>query len=127
MMNPEPSRSELLQHIAELEARLAGYETEQAEAPFARDTGGKRAEQAWRESEERLRLLLENIPASIAMFDREMRYVAVSGRWRVKYLGDVERVLGESHYEVFPQCPESWRAAHRRGLAVPWRCRPWGH
>ena len=66
-MNPEQSRTELLQRIAQLEARLAGYEAGQTEPAFARDAGGQRAEQASRESEERLRLLLENIPVSIAM------------------------------------------------------------
>ena len=85
---------------------------------FAREiTERKRVEQASRESEERLRLFIEYVPASIAMFDREMRYVAVSRRWNVEYLGGAECVLGQSHYEVFPECPERWRAAHRRGLA----------
>jgi PAS domain S-box-containing protein len=117
-MNPEPSRSELLHRIAELEARLKGYEAGQTEPAFAGEITGRRlAEQASQESDERLRLFMENVPASIAMFDREMRYVAVSRRWRLEYLGAAECVLGQSHYEVFPECPERWRAAHRRGMA----------
>jgi len=118
MTNSEPSRSELLHRIAELEARLTSYETGQTEPAFAREiTGRRRAEQASQESGERLRLFMENVPASIAMFDREMRYVAVSRRWRLEYLDAAECVLGQFHYEVFPECPERWRASHRRGMA----------
>ena len=74
------------------------------------------AERALYESEERLRLFVENVPAAIAMFDREMRYMAVSRRWRMQYLGGRE-CLGHCHYDVFPDCPERWRAAHRKGIA----------
>src|SRR4029079_1985229 len=116
-MKPERSRSELLHRIAELEARLEAYETEETESAFSRQMiECVRAQQASRESEERLRLFMENLPVSIAMFDREMRYMAVSGRW-AEYFGGAQRMLGQSHYEVFPDCPERWRAAHRRGMA----------
>jgi hypothetical protein len=51
------------------------------------------------------------------MFDREMRYLHVSRRWRTDYdLGDRD-LRGVLHYDVFPNIPESWKEAHRRGLA----------
>jgi two-component system, sensor histidine kinase and response regulator len=72
---------------------------------------------ALRESQERLQLLIDHAPASLAMFDREMRYLVVSQRWRDDYgLGDRE-LIGHSHYEIFPEIPEHWRQAHQRGLA----------
>jgi PAS domain S-box-containing protein len=50
------------------------------------------------------------------MFDREMRYLQVSRRWREDYgLGDRD-LAGVSHYDVFPGIPERWKEAHRRGL-----------
>jgi len=65
-----------------------------------------------------LYLLIQQIPLGIAMFDREMRYVAASNRWKKDYKipGDVN-IIGRLHYEIFPEIPERWKEVHRRGLA----------
>jgi PAS domain S-box-containing protein len=77
----------------------------------------KAAEVALNESRERMRIFIEHAPAALAMFDRGMRYLAVSDRWKQDY-GLVDRELvGLSHYEVFPDIPERWKSAHRSGLA----------
>jgi PAS domain S-box-containing protein len=65
-----------------------------------------------------LSLLIQQVPVSIAMFDREMRYLAASNRWKLDYnipmgIG----IIGRSHYEIFPEIPERWKEVHRRGLA----------
>lgn len=80
-------------------------------------TARRQAEQALRESDERLRLFTEHAPAALAMFDREMRYLAVSRRWLDDYGLDGQDVIGQSHYDVVSEIPARWRDVHRRGLA----------
>lgn len=72
---------------------------------------------ALRRSENRLRSLTEHAPAAIAIFDRNMRYLAVSRRWIEDYRLDGQDIIGACHYEVVPGLPERWRDVHRRGLA----------
>ncbi|GEJ58790.1 ATP-binding protein [Anaeromyxobacter diazotrophicus] len=98
-----------------------------------------------RDAEALLRLVVESTPGAIAIFDRHMRYLAVSRRWQEAYRLRGEDVLGRSHYEVFPELPERWKEVHRRCLAgavescdedpfvradgrldwVKWEIRPW--
>lgn len=79
-------------------------------------TARKLAELAQRESKELLQLFIDRAPAALAMFDREMRYLAVSRRWLEENSLEGREVLGRSHYEIAPDVPERWREAHRRGM-----------
>jgi PAS domain S-box-containing protein len=69
------------------------------------------------ESEQRFRLFIEHAPAALAMLDREMHYVSVSNQWLSDYKLEGRNILGLSHYEIFPEIPESWREILHRGLA----------
>ncbi|MEZ6187886.1 MAG: PAS domain-containing protein [Planctomycetota bacterium] len=67
--------------------------------------------------QQRLEQFVHNAPAAIAYFDRDMRYLAASQRWRDDYgLGDAP-LVGRSHYDVFPEIGEDWKAGHRQTLA----------
>lgn len=105
----------------------------------------KAMETALHENEERLRLLIEHVPAALAMFDRDMRYLAASTRWSEDFGLQERDIIGHSHYEIFPEIGEELKAIHRRGMAgetvssdedsferddgsvhwLRWKMRPW--
>ena len=114
-------------------------------------TDRKRAEAAVKESEARVRareellkIFVKNVPAGVAMLDREMRYLQVSDRFCADYGVDGAAIIGRSHYDVFPDLPERWKEVHRRAQSgetiradedpwdrtqgtvwVQWEIRPW--
>ena len=67
-------------------------------------------------SEARLRLFVDRAPAAIAMFDTKMRYLATNQRFLEDYglheAAGADALIGRSHYEIFPEIPERWRAIH---------------
>lgn len=61
-------------------------------------------------------IFISQAPLAIAMFDREMRYLAVSSKW-LSDNGLVNRsVIGKYHYEIFPELGEYWKDIHRECL-----------
>ena len=80
-------------------------------------TERKRVEEKLRSSERQLRAFIENAPVCVAMFDREMRYLAASRRWTTDYGFGHSDLSGLCLYELIPNLPEKWRESHRRGMA----------
>ena len=80
-------------------------------------TERKAAEQALHAHEELLRIFVKNVPAAVAMLDRDMHYLQVSDRWCTDYLSGRAQILGRSHYELFSDMPERWKEVHRRAVA----------
>ena len=64
-----------------------------------------------------INIFIKDVPLALAIFDREMRYIYASARWRNDYgLGD-RPLKGISHYDLFPEIPKAWREAHRQCLS----------
>ncbi len=92
-----------------------------------------------------MEMFIEHSPAAVAMFDKELRYIAYSRRWLTDYDLDDVNLLGKHHYEVFPEIGHRWKAVHQRVLTgaverqefdrfdradgsvtwVNWEVRPW--
>ncbi|MFD1142027.1 PAS domain S-box protein [Larkinella insperata] len=87
----------------------------------------KIAEQTLLNEKSRLAAFVEHAPAAVAMFDREMQYIAVSRRWMEDYRLPGS-VLGMSHYDVFPNTTEKWKATYARCVqgAVESNAEEWG-
>jgi diguanylate cyclase (GGDEF)-like protein/PAS domain S-box-containing protein len=79
-------------------------------------TERKRIETDLRQSDELFQLFTQHAPAALAMFDRDMRYIAVSRRWCDDFGLQRADILGRSHYEIFPDLPARWVTVHRRAL-----------
>ncbi|NMG22903.1 PAS domain S-box protein, partial [Brasilonema bromeliae] len=77
----------------------------------------KQIEESLQVREEQLRLFVEHAPAAIAMLDNQMRYILVSQRWLTDFQLQNQNIIGRSHYEVFPEIPDSWREIHALCLA----------
>jgi|GEM_PF-6511597 len=56
-----------------------------------------------------MQAFIEQAPAAIAMFDKNMHYIAASKRWLSDYRIEDRQVLRRSHYDVFPEIPDRWR------------------
>jgi PAS domain S-box-containing protein len=70
-----------------------------------------------REHERKLSLFIEGAPVGIAMFDQEMRYVAVSRRFLETFKISELDIIGRCHYDTLPNIPQRWRVINQACLA----------
>ena len=136
----KPTYEELEERLAKAEATIRALRRGGVDHVV-----GSGTEEPARVSEATLRLFVEDAPFALSMYDRQMRYLAASARWKADYGLAARDVVGESHYGLFPEIPERWREVHRRGIAgevlsndedrfvrldgsvqwVRWEVRPW--
>jgi PAS domain S-box-containing protein len=138
--------NDLPAHGGHLRRRLSAKQIgpDGGERTRAEETAASESQARLQAREEFLQIFLKNVPAGVAMLDRQMRYLQVSDRWCADFGVDGSAIIGRSHYEVFPDIPERWKEIHRRALSgetvragedpwerphgtvwVQWEIRPW--
>ena len=61
--------------------------------------------------------LVKALPGIVAVFDRDMHYLAHNDAWVREYsLEDFIPLIGKLHYDVFPDMPDHWREVLKRCL-----------
>jgi len=79
-------------------------------------TERKKTEAELFENKERLSLFIKHIPLSLAMFDKDMNYIAHSDNWLIDYGVDNNCIKGKNHYEIFPETIDRWKPVFDRCL-----------
>jgi len=76
-----------------------------------------RAAEVLRMTHDRMNTFVRHAPLCVAMFDRNMVYLAASDRWTQEHGTADADLIGRCEYEVHPDLPAAWRLNHQRGLA----------
>ncbi|WP_147677560.1 PAS domain S-box protein [Algibacter pacificus] len=56
-------------------------------------------------------------PTAIAMLDKNMCYIAASKKWVSDYKMEGQEIIGRSHYDLFPEISDDWKANHQKCLS----------
>ncbi|UNY98686.1 PAS domain S-box protein [Zhouia spongiae] len=75
-------------------------------------TKEKQAEMTLQNSFRQNLIFVEQAPSAIAMFNRDMEYIAASKKWKEDYGLEGMEILGKSHYEIFPEIGDDWKKIH---------------
>ncbi|MGE5491930.1 MAG: PAS domain S-box protein, partial [Actinomycetota bacterium] len=60
--------------------------------------------------------LIEQMPIAVAVFDRQMNYLAVSKPWLAAYGRRHTDLVGRNYYQAHPGVPQEWRRIHNEVL-----------
>ena len=79
----------------------------------------KRVVQSLEHSRSLFQSFVEHTPVAVAMLDQQLRYVAVSQRWYHDYQLGERDIIGQYHYDVFPEIRDmrEWQDIYQRCLA----------
>ncbi|MEG3894288.1 MULTISPECIES: response regulator [unclassified Microcoleus] len=79
-------------------------------------TERKQAEDALERERQQLKQIITCVPVAMAMFDREMRYLANSHKWLTQFNLEWQSLTNCSHYELFPDTPNRWKVMYQEVL-----------
>lgn len=103
--------------LMDIASHRIDYNNRKAILSLGRDvTEQVKAEAELAERETQLKLFVHHSPASLAMFDNDLRYIIASSRWLSDYKLGEQNIIGKTHYEVFPEIEQDWKEIHQRCL-----------
>jgi PAS domain S-box-containing protein len=70
-----------------------------------------------KESQKQLLSFIKNAPVGIAIFDRDVNYLASSSQWIRDYGRGYSELIGRNYYELHPDMPADWKGFHQEGMA----------
>ncbi len=96
-------------------------------------------------SRSQLQLFVKHAPVALAMYDRDLNFIAVSDRWLKDNGLEGRDIIGKYHFSILPKAPQYWKDVHQRCLMglvercdeecftlrdssqiwVRWEARPW--
>ena len=62
------------------------------------------------------KIFIEQASTAMAMVDNNMCYIAASQSWIKDYGLEGKEIIGRSHYDIFPEIGDDWKAMHKRCL-----------
>jgi PAS domain S-box-containing protein len=77
----------------------------------------RQAQQSLEKSQLQLRLLVEQAPLCIAMFDSNMNFLVTSRRWVEAFGRGYDDLVGRNHYIINHDLPLAWKQIHQRVLS----------
>src|SRR5690606_13999416 len=72
-------------------------------------------EQLYKKQSE-LKAFVENTPAAIAMFDKNMNYIAATNQWCEDFGIPDRNIVGQTHEDIFPKSTSSWKKIREQCL-----------
>ncbi|KYG82250.1 PAS domain S-box protein [Roseivirga echinicomitans] len=79
-------------------------------------TAQRLAQEEMERSNQRNQIFVEQAPSALAMFDKNMCYMAASKQWIKDYNITEKKIIGKSHYEIFPEIGDDWKKHHQECL-----------
>ncbi|MDX2302219.1 MAG: PAS domain S-box protein [Microscillaceae bacterium] len=101
----------------DINAQYMNFEGKEYIITFSRDiTERKRTENLLITKQNQLQSFVEAAPAAIAMFDKDLNYLAASHKWNEEHNIKDTQVVGKNFYTIFPRSSEFWKDIHQRCL-----------
>ncbi|MBI2234847.1 MAG: response regulator [Micavibrio aeruginosavorus] len=67
-------------------------------------------------SRSQLQVFVKHAPVALAMYDRDLNFIAVSDKWLKDNYRGTGSIIGLSHYDILPSAPIWWKEVHKRCL-----------